>query len=322
MGASRLRASRAAFFELPSHRQGLLAVVAAALLWSSGGLFIKWVSIDALGITMWRSLFAGVTIAALVRPGWVSPLRAGRLVWAMALSYAVMLVLFVSATRLTTAANAIFLQYTAPLYLLLMARFFLEERPTKLDLGALAVAFAGMGLFFVGRLEAGDLAGNACAIGSGIAFAAFLVFLRVPSCTVQTRPRAMVLGNAILVVTLLAVNAGRGDPGLFTPSLRDLGGLLFLGVVQIGVAYVLFGFGMAHIEAIEASLLGMIEPVLNPVWVFLALGERPGPWAIVGGAVIIAAVTVRSVVAESRRDADMRRTAAGPAAPLPTSRTG
>lgn len=322
MGASLPRVSRAAFFELPPHRQGLLAVVAAALLWSSGGLFIKWVSIDALGITMWRSLFAGITVTLLVRPGWVSPLRAGRLEWGMAVSYAVMLVLFVSATRLTTAANAIFLQYTAPLYLLLMARFFLDERPTKLDLAALSVAFAGMALFFVGRLETGDLTGNACAIGSGIAFAAFLVFLRVPSCTSETRPRAMVLGNALLVVVLLAVNAGRGEAGLFTPGLRDLAGLLFLGVVQIGVAYVLFGFGMAHVQAVEASLLGMVEPVLNPVWVFLALGERPGPWAIAGGAVIITAVTVRSVIAERRRGARHRAAMARAALSPPTSRSG
>lgn len=322
MGASLLRVSRAAFFELPPHRQGLLAVVAAALLWSSGGLFIKWVSIDALGITMWRSLFATVTIAALVRPAWVSPLRAGRLEWGMAVSYAVMLVLFVSATRLTTAANAIFLQYTAPLYLLLIARFFLDEHPTKLDLGALGVAFAGMALFFVGRLEKGDLAGNACAIGSGIAFAAFLVFLRVPSCTSETRPRAMVLGNVLLVVVLAAVNGARGEAEIFTPSVRDLSGLLFLGVVQIGVAYVLFGFGMAHVQAIEASLIGMIEPVLNPVWVFLALGERPGPWAIAGGAVIIAAVTVRSVISERRRDIEHRAAMARVALSPPTSRTG
>jgi drug/metabolite transporter (DMT)-like permease len=291
---------------LPRHRQGLVAVLGAAVLWSSGGLFIKWVSLDALGITMWRSLFAGVTIAVLVRPGWLAPWRAGALTWGMAASYAAMMLLFVSATRLTTAANAIFLQYTAPLYLLVLGRFFLDERPSRLDLATIAAAFGGMGLFFLGRLEADDIAGNACAIASGVAFAVFLVFLRQPSCTPTTRPRAMVLGNAMLAAGLLAVNLGRSDASIFTPGASDLAALLFLGVVQIGLAYILFGFGMAHVEALEASLIGMIEPVLNPIWVFLALGEKPGAWAVAGGAVIIAAVTVRTIAAERRRDTDVR----------------
>ena len=306
MGLRSLPVSRSAFLELPHHRQGLLAVLGAAVLWSSGGLFIKWVSLDALGITMWRSLFAGVTIAVLVRPGWFAPWRAGGLTWGMAVSYATMMLLFVSATRLTTAANAIFLQYTAPLYLLVLGRFFLNERPSRFDLATVAVALGGMGLFFVGRLEADDVAGNACAIASGVAFAVFLVFLRQPSCTPATRPRAMVLGNAMLVLGLLAVNLGRGETTIFAPGAGDMAALLFLGVVQIGLAYILFGFGMAHVEALEASLIGMIEPVLNPLWVFLALGETPGWWAVAGGAVIIAAVAVRTVVSERRREADVR----------------
>ena len=116
----------------------------------------------------------------------------------------------------------------------------------------------------------------------------------------------MVLGNAMLVLGLLAVNLGRGETTIFAPGAGDMAALLFLGVVQIGLAYILFGFGMAHVEALEASLIGMIEPVLNPLWVFLALGETPGWWAVAGGAVIIAAVAVRTVVSERRREADVR----------------
>jgi drug/metabolite transporter, DME family len=301
-----LQASRSTFQSLPAHRQGLLAVLGAAVLWSTGGLFIKWVSIDALGITMWRALFAGITIAVLVRPKWVNPFRAGRLTWGLAISYAIMLVLFVSATRLTTAANAIFLQYTAPFYVLILSRFFLDERPSRIDLVALAAAFGGMGLFFVGRLEADDMAGNLCAIGSGMAFAVFLTFLRHPSCESGTRPRAMVLGNVLLLVSLLFVNIGRGEGSVFTPGIGDLAGLLFLGVIQIGLAYVLFGFGMAHVQALEASLIGMLEPVLNPVWVFIVLGETPGWWAVLGGTVIITAVTARTIATERRRPTDVR----------------
>ncbi|MCC7364805.1 MAG: DMT family transporter [Dehalococcoidia bacterium] len=294
---------RQRFDALPGHQQGLLAVLGAAVLWSSGGLFIKWVELDALGVTMWRSLFAAIAIAALTRTLAPLPWRAGWLTWALAVSYALMLVFFVSATKLTTAANAIFLQYTAPLYVLVFGRFLLTERPSRVDLACVGVAFGGMGLFFVGRLETDDLWGNVCAVTSGAAFAVFLTLLRRPECGATTRPRAMTFGNLLLVVSLAAVNIGRGEASAFTPGAADLAGLLFLGVLQIGLAYVFFGFGIQHVQALEASLIGMLEPVLNPVWVFIFLGETPGWWAVAGGAIIVAAVTVRTVIAERRRPA-------------------
>ncbi|MCC6383229.1 MAG: DMT family transporter [Dehalococcoidia bacterium] len=286
---------------LPGHRQGLLAVTGAAVLWSTGGLFIKWVSLDALALTMWRSLLAGLAMAALTGMRPPHPLRAGWLTWGLALSYAVTLLLFVVATKLTTAANAIFLQYTAPLYLLAIGPFFLDERPSRLDLASVGVAFLGMALFFVGRLEPSDAAGNVAALGSGMAFAAFLILLRQPGCGPTTRPRAIILGNGVLVLAMLAVNLMRRDAAAFTPGPGDAAGLVFLGVLQIGLAYVLFGFGIALVPALEAALIGMLEPVLNPVWVFLVLGERPGWWAVAGGAVIITAVVVRTVASERRR---------------------
>lgn len=285
------------------HRQGLLAVLGAAVLWSSGGLFIKAVGLDALGVTMWRSLLAAVSIALLMRTGVPNPLRAARLEWALAVSYALMLVLFVSATKLTTAANAIFLQYTAPLYVLVLGRLMLDERPSTADLACVAVAFGGMALFFVGRLETSDLWGNLSAVASGVSFAVFLTLLRHRDCAPATRPRSMVLGNMLLVAAMVAINAGRGEWAAFAPGPSDVAGLVFLGLIQIGLAYVLFGFGIAHVQALEASLIGMLEPVLNPVWVFIFLGETPGWWAVLGGAVIIVAVGVRTLIAERRRPA-------------------
>jgi drug/metabolite transporter (DMT)-like permease len=111
----------------------------------------------------------------------------------------------------------------------------------------------------------------------------------------------MVLGNVLLLVSLAAVNLGRTDGSIFLPRAPDLAALVFLGVVQIGVAYVCFGFGVARVAALEASLIGMIEPVLNPVWVFLALGEKPGWGAVAGGTVIIVAVAARTIASERRR---------------------
>lgn len=298
--------TRAAFGALSPHRQGLLAVLGAAVLWSTGGLFIKWVSLDALGVTMWRSLLAGITMYVVARPAIRAPWRTSRLTWAIAVSYALTLVMFVSATKLTTAANAIFLQYTAPLYLLVTGALFLGERATRVDFATVAVAFGGMGLFFVGRLETDALGGNVLAVLSGVSLAAMFTLLRAPSCTPATRPEAMMLGNILLVVGLFAVNAARGSSEPFTPGLRDFFGLAFLGVVQIGFAYLLFGFGVAHVQALEASLIGMLEPVLNPVWVFIFLGETPGWWAVLGGAIIVAAVTVRTVLSErGRADASL-----------------
>ena len=301
MTPARLSASRAAFRSLPHHRQGLLGVTAAAVLWSTGGLFIKWVSLDALGVTMWRSLLAGITIAIIARPPFVKPWRANALTWGLALSYALTMLLFVTATKTTTAANAIFLQYTAPLYLLVLGALFLGERATRLDLATVAVAFAGMALFFVGRLETDELWGNIAALSAGVTLAIMMTLLRHPRCGPHTRPQAMILGNALLVVGLLAVNIGRGESSVFTPGPADIAGLLFLGIVQIGVAYTFFAFAMARVQALEASLIGMLEPVLNPVWVFLFLGETPGWWAVLGGTILVAAVATRTWITERNR---------------------
>lgn len=286
---------------LSEHRRGTLAILAAAVLWSTGGLVIKWISLDALGVTMWRAFFAVITIAALTRTPPPAPWRTSRYTWALALSYALLMVCFVSATKLTTAANAIFLQYTAPLYVLALAPLLLGERSSRLDLACVGFAFGGMALFFVGRLDPTDTAGNGLALVSGVSFAAFLLLLRMPRGGPSDRVRATILGNGLLAAVLVAVNAARGDSALFRPGPGDLAGLLFLGVFQIGAAYLLFVRGIALVPALEASLLGMLEPVLNPLWVLLFLGERPGWWAVAGGAVIVTAVAVRTVHVERSR---------------------
>lgn len=287
-------AGRHRFLGLSRQEQGLFSILAAAVLWSTGGLFIKWVSLDAIAITLWRSVLAALTLALVFRVPLRVPAGERLLTTAIAVSYAVMLLLFVIATRLTTAANAIFLQYTAPLYVVVLSRWLLAERPSSIDIGCVLVAVGGMALFFVGRLETSDVNGNVCAIASGAGFALFLALSRFRGCTPQTRPRAMVLGNAALAVAMLVVVAVRGDSAPFTPALDDAAALVFLGVVQIGLAYVCFTFAIARITALEAALVGMLEPVLNPVWVFLVLDERPGWWAVAGGAVIIAAIVVRT----------------------------
>lgn len=272
----------------------------AAVLWSTGGLFIKWVDIDALAISWWRAMFAFGAVLLISKPAMRAPWREDPTTWGIAISYSAVLVLFVAATRLTTAANAIFLQYTAPIYLIGTSILFLREKVTALDILTVMVAFGGMALFFVGRLDSDATAGNLMALASGLALAVMFTLFRHPSCTPETRPRSMVLGNGLLFVVLLAVNLGRRDWDGFTPSAPDLFGVAFLGVVQIGLGYAIFGFGIARVAALEAALIGMLEPVLNPLWVFLFLAETPGWWAVAGGTVIVGCVVGRTAIVERK----------------------
>lgn len=280
------------------HRRGLFAVLFAALLWSSGGLFIKWVTVDAFVITQWRSLWAAITIGLLARARFAVIWRRPALGFALVASYALTLLTFVMATRLTTAANAIFLQYTAPLWVATVGFLFLREPPSRLDLVTLVFAFGGMVLFFVGRLEPTSARGNLVALSSGVFFATFLLLLRRGDSAL--RIAAMTGGNVVLFLSMVILHWAQGDLAAFHPSWRDQAALVFLGVVQIGVAYVIFDYGIARVPALEASLLAMLEPVLNPLWVWLVLRERPSFWANLGGAVILGALAARSILADRR----------------------
>ncbi len=268
--------------------RGALLVALAALLWSSSGLFIKVLPLGALQIAFARSLVAALAMAAVVQ------LRGGRpfprpdaLSLGCALSYAGVLILFVAATKLTTAANAIFLQFSAPIYLVFMEPWVTGRALRGRDLVAVGLCLGAMGLFFVGRLGAGTLAGNLLGVVSGLCLALFSLTLKLQR---ERRPGvdpigAIILGN-LLVAALCAPSALRG----FSPTLAQAGILLYLGLFQIGLAYLLFNAGMRHLSATAAVVTGTLEAVLNPVWVFLGVGERPSPWALLGGVMILATI--------------------------------
>jgi len=269
----------------PSALRGRLFVALAALLWSTGGLAIKLVPLPALGVVFWRSFVSAIFLVAVFRP---SRARWRHASISTSLVYALMILTFVSATKMTTAANAIFLQYTGPLYVLALAPFFLKERFRRADAAAVGVALAGMSLFFVGRLDPGALAGNIVAAISGVFFGLVILLLRrdaagdaIPS---------VIAGN--FVAAAIAFPCVRGRLAL---DGRGILLVLFLGVVQLGISYVLFVRGLAVVPAAEASLLGMLEPMFNPLWAFLGLGERPSAWALLGGAIVLSAVAGRTV---------------------------
>jgi DME family drug/metabolite transporter len=259
-----------------------LQILAAAVLWSTAGAAIKLTSLNAWQIAGGRSLVAAIAVAAMV-PG--ARVRPGIRVLAVALVNAATVILFVVATKLTTAANAIFLQETAPLWVLLLAPLLIRERPSRGELLSIPVYAVGLALFFVDDLSAGQTAGKLCALGSGLTFAVMIVGLRHLR---DEGPGALLWGSVIAALVTLPL-WGTGP----APTTTDLGLLLFLGVFQLALAYVCFARGLGGVTAVEASLLMLLEPVLSPIWAYLAVGERPGPWALAGGVIVLAATAWR-----------------------------
>src|SRR6266849_3060931 len=269
----------------------LLLVLGAAILWSTGGLFIKATSLSAFELSFGRSLLAAITIAIVTRHEGFGLNRVSAIA---AVLYAALLILFVLATKLTTAANAIFLQYTAPVYVLILEPIFYKEKFRKRDLVTVAVCVAGMSLFFVGKLRPQDVTGNLVAMASGVCFALYFLLLRHSKARDVNRASSAIYGNLIAVLICAPAFWGAMRKGI---SSADVACIAYLGIIQIGLAYILFTSAMARgLRSLDASIVGYIEPVLNPIWVFLFIGERPSSWAIVGGAIIVSSVVTHILI--------------------------
>ena len=304
-----------------TQRTGALLIVAAATLWSTGGVGVKVAVAEPLVIAGLRSVFALAFMVVVLAVGLrrsggglevVTTLLRRPLVWAAAASYALMVVCFVLAARRTTAANAIFLQYTGPVYVALLGGPLLGERVSARDLGVVASCIAGMGLAFGGELGGGRAAGNVLAIVSSFGFAGLPLLLRLDqkrlladaAGVVAARAAAhaplvaMCLGNAI--AALVALPAMIAHPIGGPTAARTYEVLIALGIFQIGLPYVLYATAVRRLRALESSLLATIEPVLSPVWVVLATGERPSMLAMAGGAIIVLAVAAQGITAPRR----------------------
>ena len=264
-------------------------VFIAVLLWSTGGLFIKLTTLDAYQVTFFRSLLAGITVAVLTRK---NGLKINLFGIFASIIYASLLFLFVWATKKTTAANAIFLQYTAPIYILILAPFVLKEKFRASDLLTVIVCLAGMSLFFVGQLRVDDYQGNFAALGSGLFLGLYIMLLKHPKAETMNRTITVIYGNFLLALMTLP----SGIAAFSTITLTDVLAVGFLGIFQIGISYILFIKGVTEgTRPLDASIIGFIEPLLNPVWVFLFIGERPSNWAILGGIIIILAVVFHTI---------------------------
>ncbi len=270
-------------------------VLGAALLFSVGGAGIKACGLTSYQVSSFRSGVAAVAVWLLVREARRIPRLRSLLV---GLAYASTVTLFVLANKLTTAASTIFLQSTAPIYILLLAPRLLGERNRRADFAVLAIAIAGLAVFFVGveapQQTAPDPArGNVLALLSGVSYALTLLGLRWVSrgahASEGAAASAVFTGNLIAFLAVLpwALPVSYARP-------LDWSIVAGLGVLQIGLAYRFLTAAFHHVPALEASLLLLLEPVLNPVWAWLVQGERPGDWSLLGGVLILAATATKS----------------------------
>jgi drug/metabolite transporter (DMT)-like permease len=291
------------------HALGIILVLAAALLWSFSGVAVKNLpNLDSMVITGYRSLFTiGVYVVAILvlagprrSPLILREALSRKAVLTSAAFYSLMLILFISATKLTTAANAIFLQYTAPVYVALLSRPLLGEPVGRLEWVTFFFCFLGMGCFFGDQLSTGGMIGNIAAILSGIACGLNMLSLKFLSLETQTGEGAMgnrsrllralpasLLGNLITVVICIP-----WMHATVPQTSQEWTILALMGVFQLGVPYLLFNIGILWISAIEGVLFAMLEAILNPIWTAWGAGEYPGPWAIVGGLLILGSISV------------------------------
>jgi drug/metabolite transporter (DMT)-like permease len=286
-------------------------VVTAVLLWSTAGLLFKMTSITAYEANLGRCLLAAITISVLTR---FKAFEADRFTFIAAFFYVGALSFFAIANKMTTAANAIFLQYTAPVYILILGPLVLREKFRVTDIFVVLACLAGMSLFFLDQTGTSNLPpetqqiGNIMALLSGVSLGVYILLLRHPR-SFKKNPSASVLyGNLIAIFVMLPFVIENPTAHWTT---NDFIAVTALGVVQIGLAYFLFTQGVARgVRSLNASIIGFLEPLLNPVWVFLFIGEIPTRWALAGGAVIVVAIALHTWISQVNKERESLETVA------------
>jgi len=277
-----------------SKSAGILAMAGTAFLWSIAGLFIKVIDWNPIAIAGSRSLIASAVILLYLRH---PKIHFSFAQVAAAVANAVTMLLFVSANKTTTATNAIVLQYFAPVSTVFISALLVKERARWEHIAALPVVAAGIILMFLDELGGGRLLGNILAFMSAITFSFYFVFMRMQK---DGSPLESILLSHWLTAGICIVLS------FFLPlppvTAKSLAAIAVLGIVQIGLSAILFSIAIKRVSAVQASLIAVIEPVFNPVWVFLAIGESPGTNALIGGGIVIFSVTIASVISARRKE--------------------
>ena len=267
---------------------GPVALIICAVLWSTGGIFIKNIEWNGLAIAGIRSLISGSFMLLVTRKRIHFSVRDEEsrvdkkgtfAYWMAAVSYALTMILFVTANKLTISANAILLQYTCPVYIILLAPFLTGEKNRPSDYITVVGVMIGIVLFFADGLESGNQLGNILAALSGLSYAIATIFMR------RCRERsggAMALSHLITAVVCMPFVIQSG-----VPSLKSIFFLLLVGIVSIGIPSILYTIGIRNVRALTASFITMLEPLLNPLWVIIFAGEVPSTKTILGGILIL-----------------------------------
>lgn len=276
-----------------TRNRAILEMLLCAALWSIAGIFIKLIPWNSIVIAGLRSLIAGLVMFVYMRARGIG-FTADRRSLAGGAALCLTLTCFVAANKLTTAANSIVLQFTAPMFIVVFSALFLKKRFSRADVLAVVLTMAGISLFFFDQLTPGHLAGNCVAIFAGMAFACYYMSLEGASESQRM--------SAILIAHGLTFLVGLPFTFVYPPELSaaPVACILVLGVVQLGIPYVLLGRASGACPPLACSLLGAVEPLLNPVWVFIFDGEAPGLWALIGGVVVVATITVWCIYGDLR----------------------
>ncbi len=271
-----------------SRGAAIVCVAIAAALWSTAGLLIKWVDWNPIAIAGIRS---GITSIVLLL-FWIMatkklPRKPDKYIILASINYVILVFLFISANKLTTSANAILLQFTAPAWALILGSLFFKVKFKVKDVVTVIVVFAGMILFFVGDIKSGSSLGNILAVLSGISMALMIITLKHVT---NHKPLEIIIwGNILTFIVAIPFYS------TITFTGTNLLGITLLGVFQLGISYIFYTKGIEHITVLEGILIPVIEPLLNPVWVFFGTGEKPTQFALIGGAIVLAAVLYHSL---------------------------
>ena len=263
-----------------------IILIIAALMWSVGGLFIKLVDLSPVAITGTRSIAAALVFLLYLR---TPQLYWNRYFIAGVISYAAMMLLYVFSIRLTTAANAIFLEFTAPIYVVILGYYILNERITIFDILSMFVIFSGMTLFFIDELSFYGFWGNIMAAVAGVCLGVVTIMIRKEK---ESAFQIVLMGNILTALVCIPFMFA----GLQETASTDWFIIFVLGIVQLGIPYILYTKALRQVQALEAILVSMIEPILNPFWVYIFVGEKMGEWALFGGILVLSGSIGRAII--------------------------